>query len=273
MSTALLLTLPTWLLGGLILGSFALYSVLATLVVERFTRTRRKQGHNEVLGFMFSAVAVMYGVLLALVVFAVWDQFSQAERVVDRETADLVSLYFDAESFPAPIQNQAKESIRAYTESVARDEFPAMRSGQPSPVTRARLYDIFSGYLALQPADQWHTALASDSFGRLNDVALLRRQRLSSSQSSLPAIFWALLVPGGLVTLGLGAWLFMEHRLVHLMASLVVGMMLGTTLFLIAVLDRPFAGSVAIQPDPYEQNLQIYVAIDEIAAKAAARPR
>src|SRR5262249_20789102 len=135
-----------------------------------------------------------------------------------------------------------------------------------SPVTRDKLYQVFSTYLELEPQDQLRTMLASDSFSRLNDVTLLRRERLTASQSSLPTIFWALLIPGGLITLGLGAWLFMEHRLLHLAGSVVVGLMLGTTLFLIAALDRPFTGSVAIQPEAYEQNLQIYAAIDHVAA-------
>jgi hypothetical protein len=269
MSIAHLLSIPTWLLGMVILGSFALFSVLATLLLDGITRSLRREGHNEVIGFLFSAVAVMYGVLLALVVFAVWDQFSVAQRMVDRETAELVSLYLDAESFPAPAQGEAKAAIRAYTESVARDEFPAMQTGESSAVTRAHLYEIFASYLDLNPPDQWHAALASDSFGRLNDVSLIRRQRLSASQSSLPAIFWVLLVPGGLLTLALGSWLFMDHRGMHLFGSLAVGLMLGTTVFLIAVLDRPFAGSVSIQPDSYEQNLQIYVALDELASHRA----
>jgi hypothetical protein len=274
MFTNFVLPIPTWLVAAILVGGFAGLSVLATHLLRQVTRRRRSEGHNEVLGFLFSAVAVLYAVLVAFIVFAVWEQFSNAEDVVNREAATLASLYFDAGLFPSPASGESRAYIRAYTESVMDEEFPAMRTGRASDDTRARLNDIYSVYGALKPQDQWHALTASDSFRRLNDVATLRRQRLQASNNALPDVFWLVLFGGALLTLAMSTPLFMDHTPLHLVGAGLLGATLGAALFLILVLDRPFTGDVAIHPDAFEQTLQSYRAIDQLppASPSSSHP-
>ena len=46
-------------------------------------------------------------------------------------------LYRDVGAYPAPVQGELRARLRAYTDSVISDEWPAMRHGDPSPRTQA----------------------------------------------------------------------------------------------------------------------------------------
>ena len=48
------------------------------LLVRRTTSMRRHLGENDVAGLLFGAVGVLYGALLAFVVFAAWEGYSPA---------------------------------------------------------------------------------------------------------------------------------------------------------------------------------------------------
>jgi hypothetical protein len=43
---------------------------------------RRRQGHNDVAGFIYAVVGVIYAVLLALMVIAVWEDYEKARDTV-----------------------------------------------------------------------------------------------------------------------------------------------------------------------------------------------
>jgi hypothetical protein len=270
MVSQIVVALPAWLVAFLLVAGAGLVSVGVTLLLRRLTRRHRREYHNDVLGFLFSAAAVVYAVLLAFVVFAVWEGFSGAERIVNQEAATLVSLYLDTETFPQPLRNEAQRAIREYTFSVAGDEFPAMQSGRDSRDTERTLFDLFGVYNQLHPADAWQQQLESASLGRLDQVALLRSQRLQASQSSLPDLFWIVLVLGGVLTLVLGAPLFMEHAHLHVGSSLLLGGTMGAVLFLILAVNQPFTGAVAIRPESFERNVQTYRTIDAVVAERGA---
>lgn len=273
MISRLALSPPTWLVAMVMVAGAGLVSFGLTVALRRLTRSRRREHHNEVLGYLFSAAAVLYAVLLAFVVFAVWEGFSNAEHVVNQESATLVSLYLDTETFPQPLRNQAQRAIREYTFSVIGDEFPAMQTGEASRDTERTLFDLFGVYALLRPTDAWQQQLDTVSLSRLNDLELLRNQRLQASQSSLPELFWIMLVLGGGMTLMLGAPLFMEHPHLHAGSALLLGCTLGAALFLILALDRPFSGSVSIRPESYERALQTYRTIDtDVAERGTAVP-
>jgi hypothetical protein len=74
MTTTLVNVLPTWLLGVVIIGGATLFTVGAALILRKRVRSTRTEGHNEIVGFIFATVGVIYAVLLALVVFSALGQ-------------------------------------------------------------------------------------------------------------------------------------------------------------------------------------------------------
>ena len=51
-------------------------------LVERLVPATSRQPHNDVAGFIYAALGVIYAVLLALVVIAVWGEYDAAKGPV-----------------------------------------------------------------------------------------------------------------------------------------------------------------------------------------------
>ena len=73
--TNTLFLLPAWFLFILMVGVPVGLAWVATLLVHGRTTAVMDEKHNEVAGFIFATVGVVYAVLLAFVVIVVWEQF------------------------------------------------------------------------------------------------------------------------------------------------------------------------------------------------------
>ena len=74
---ASLTTQPLWLSAALLIGATTLLAMAAPVLVRRRVNTERLRINNEVAGFTFATVGVLYAVLLAFAVIVVWEKFSE----------------------------------------------------------------------------------------------------------------------------------------------------------------------------------------------------
>ena len=259
-----MLHLPIWLQALVVIGVAGVVSLAVTGTLRTITALHYGESHNEVIGFVFATCGVIYAVLLAFVVFAVYTQFASADKVVTSEAATLASLYLDTERYPEPVRSAIQEAIRGYTRSVVNDEFPAMQRGQPSSTTRARLTQLYRLNARLQAGDAYSVQLDNKASQEIESIALLREERIQASKASLPKTFWFVLILGGLITVTLGASLFMRQAFYQLLSSALLGIMIASVLFLVMTLDRPFTGTTAISPGAFERSLELYSKIDEL---------
>jgi len=68
----------------LVIGGICLLSLGGLLLVERLVPAQTRQKHNDVAGFIYAALGVIYAVLIALVVIAVWESFQAANETVEQ---------------------------------------------------------------------------------------------------------------------------------------------------------------------------------------------
>ncbi|MBV8404740.1 MAG: DUF4239 domain-containing protein, partial [Gammaproteobacteria bacterium] len=62
-------------------------------VVRRRVRFERLRGNNEVAGFKFAVIGVLYAVLLAFVVIISWERFYDAEKAITAEAGAAATVY------------------------------------------------------------------------------------------------------------------------------------------------------------------------------------
>ncbi|MGA9848682.1 MAG: hypothetical protein WBQ45_13705, partial [Roseiarcus sp.] len=72
--------------------------------------------NNEIAGFKFATVGVIYAVLLAFAVIVVWEKFSTAENAVDQEAAAVAALLRYAEG-KEPAAVALRDSVTAYAKT------------------------------------------------------------------------------------------------------------------------------------------------------------
>src|SRR5215217_3388573 len=163
------------------------------LVARRIIPAEKMRGHNEAAGFIYATYGVVYAVLVAFVVIAVWETFAKAEEIVSEEASSLVSLYRDTTAFPEGERLALQESLRAYVQSGVDDEWPTMQRGRPSPKTERALAAIWLHYREVDLQSSMEVAIVAESFKQLNDVSEERTHRLVASRETLPAVFWPVL--------------------------------------------------------------------------------
>src|SRR5437764_10889336 len=84
---------PLWLSGAIIVGGGTLLAMLGPLLVRRRVGLERLTSNNEIAGFKFATVGVIYAVLLAFAVIVAWEKFSEAEIAVVQEAGAAATLY------------------------------------------------------------------------------------------------------------------------------------------------------------------------------------
>jgi len=90
---AALTTQPLWLSAALLLGATTILALAAPVLVRRHVSHERLRINNEVAGFMFAVVGVLYAVLLAFAVIVVWEKFNEAEHAAAQEAGAAATVY------------------------------------------------------------------------------------------------------------------------------------------------------------------------------------
>src|SRR5947209_921630 len=146
--TTVLGDLPTWLLAILFIGGCTGLAVALMLLLRNPIKSSMRDMHNDVAGYVFAVVGVLYALLLGFVILASWEHIGAAETDVQREAASLSALYEMTVGLPQATQQPARTEIRRYTSLVINEEWSALSHGHSSPKVDAsldRLYQIYAG--------------------------------------------------------------------------------------------------------------------------------
>src|SRR3712207_3885934 len=108
--------------GVLVVCGACLVAVLGLALVQRLVPTAIREEHNDVAGFIYAVVGVIYAVLLALVVIAVWEEFGRANVTVESEANSLAEIFWLAHQLPEPERHQLQELDRSYAEEVVNED-------------------------------------------------------------------------------------------------------------------------------------------------------
>ena len=237
-------------------GSIAL-AIAATSIVRKRVPEEVHRSNNEVAGFMFAAVGVVYGVMLAFVVLVVWQAYLDAVINAEREANTLVNIFRIGQEQPAPYNQQMAAAVVDYTQKVIGDEWRQMELGQESPAARDALEQLWAVHRAMHSSDQPQILHQDYFFDAMEDLGNERRIRLLASREELPVLMWVLLAGGAIVTLGFTLFFRVPNSLPHfLMVGLFAGLV-GFVLFLILELDSPFNGEIHVSSLPFQQSLDL----------------
>src|SRR5919107_3317683 len=197
----------TVVLGVLVVAGACLAAIAGLELVQRLVPAEKRQEHNDVAGFLYAVVGVIYAVLLALLVIAVWEHYQKANETVESEANGVADIAWLAHRLPEPERHALQEDARSYAQEVVDEEWPLMEQGrlegvQTLPEGWDLLDDMRATLQEVEPrtvAEQELYAEGLDQIERLNDA---RRMRIVAAKEGLPGVLWAVLVFGGVVTVG-----------------------------------------------------------------------
>jgi hypothetical protein len=248
--------LPLW---ALILAVVVIPAAIATgfqVLVRRLVGVERLALNNEVAGFIFAIIGVVYAVLLAFVVIAVWEKFSEGQTSVAREAAAAAALFYYSEG-PEPEAAKLHEGLINYLELVIESDWPAMATNTEDATTTDALGALYRAAMALNRTGTRSTADMSEVFTQIDNLTLARRVRLHLSTGLVPEIIWITLFAGAGLTVYFALFFGSPNAIPHFAMTAILSIVLTSGLVVIISLDHPFSGPVHISPEALEHVLAI----------------
>jgi hypothetical protein len=247
------LQLPPWLFGVLVVSVFVLLSVAGLFLFQRLFARRLllSEALNNQVIFFASIIAMFYSLTAGMIAVGVWTTYRNVENVVSAEATAIGCLYRDVTGYPEPARTQIQGEIRAYVDFLLTRAWPLQRRGLPTDEATRKLTRLEQLLVQFEPGTPGQQILHAQVLNQYNDVAGLRRQRLHSIGSGLPSVMWSVVLIGAL--LAITATYFLEiNRTLHLIMTGFLSMFIGLIVFVIASLDRPLSGPLAIGSHPYQ---------------------
>ncbi len=245
-----------WVLGILTIGASLAGSLVGLILTSRLTPKGRRRQHQEVAGFIFAVVGVIYAVLLAFVVIMVWEEFSEAESYAAHEANAVKTVFRLSPSFPSAVKHKLRAELRVYAHSVVEKEWQTMATGKSHVETDEALDRLFDNLADFTPSAKREEILYEETLTQLIQVSNSRRLRLFASNSGVPMIMWFVLYAGAFVTVTF-SFLFEVDRLsAHALMSGALAVLIGLSLLLISALNFPFSGDVRVRPEAFEAMLE-----------------
>jgi Protein of unknown function (DUF4239) len=249
-------TMPLWLSGIILVGMTTLVAMSGPALIRRRIHLDRLRVNNEVAGFKFATVGVLYAVLLAFAVIVVWEKFAEAERTVAKEAGAVATLYRLAGGLDEETGRVFRQNLTDYSKAVMNEDWPAMEQGRDSAHVREALDHAYATILALHPADQRGGAVLSEVLRQLDLVTQARRDRLVTAAGTVPGVVWLVLFAGAVLTISFTFFFGTQNVVVQTLMTGMLSLLIFAGLFVIVAIDRPFAGSVKVQPEALHAVLQ-----------------
>jgi hypothetical protein len=240
-------------------GGFVLFSVLLAKVSRRFAPSDLLQEHNELTGFTFAAIGVIYAVLLGFVAIGVWERYGSAEQATFREASDLTTVYRAAATLP---RMGLRRDLRTYVHDIINRGWPAMQSGSVADVTETSAERIARDLNNMSPHNARESNLHKQMIDAMAESLAARDLRVTEDATGLNGVMWVTVLLGGFITVG---FTYLFGFKVSLMQTAMVGtlaFLIGIVLFLTMSLDYPFRGSIQVSPEAFERALTTFDTID-----------
>jgi hypothetical protein len=243
----------TWFWVFLFVVALPAVAVGGALYVRRTVGTDVLARHNDVAGFIYAVVGVVYAVLLGFTAIIVWEQFQNAQDNVEREADALADLYRNSQVFPAEVRDAVELHVRNYARLVVEKEWAAMAEGQTSSEAWTEYNELWRTYHQFVPPDDHQRLWYAESLHRLNALADSRRDRLLSMESGVPAVMWGVLIGGGVITIGFSFLFGTRNARAQSIMTAGLALMIGGMLLSILALQKPFAGITRVDSEPFHQ--------------------
>ncbi len=247
----------------LALGILVISALIGAGMVQLLRRLLDPQmlhAHNDLIGFIYQMVGVVYAVMLAFAIFIVWEQFDTTSTAVEQEANALVSLYDLARALPNDAGAQLKGDVKNYARVVSQDEWQQMALAHASNESAVALAQLTRFEREFFPSTDRETILYDQAVGHIEELNSFRRLRLQASRGQIPQPMWVLLIGGGLFMLAFTALFGADNARLHTALTAALAAALGFTLFIILALDTPYTGSFKITADPFQNALNMFQA-------------
>jgi Protein of unknown function (DUF4239) len=226
-------------------------SLLFVKVLNRVWPRDQRRAHNDLIGWQLGILGTTYAVILGFMLYSVWTAFGEANLNVDLEANALRNVYRLAEGLPPQQRAELEAETRAYAEAVIQRDWPAMAHSQVPEESHEINEKMWRTLMSVRTASPSELMAEDHALSELSALTEHRRTRLIQSTFRLPAIFWAVLLTGGAVTVFSASMFGSENSVLHAIQVFSFTLLITLVLLAIADVNLPFRGWVHISDYPF----------------------
>ena len=237
---------PLWVTAILIVILPTVAASWGLVIIRSRFGLERLSSNNEVAGFKFAVIGVIYAVLLAFAVIVVWERYNEAEVAVVQEAGAASTLY-RLSSGPQPEAAATRAALSNYLRLALERDWPLMAKEQDSPEVNESLNELYSAALRLAHGGALEAAAQVALFQQLDAMTQARRTRLHLSIGIVPVVLWEALVLGGALTVGFTFFFGTANLKAQVLMTAILSLIVFMGLFVIVSIDHPFTGPVHVE--------------------------
>jgi Protein of unknown function (DUF4239) len=246
---------PLWVSALIVVIVPGLVAMSGPILIRRRVALERLTENNEVAGFKFATVGVLYAVLVAFAIIMAWERFADGEAAVAQEAGAAANVYrLAAGSEPEAIA--VRRAMDNYLELTTVQDWPQMALERGSgDVTRA-LDKVYAAAVQLAKSGLRPNPVLAEILHQLDVVTGARRNRLQLAVGIIPSMLWLVLVIGGVVTVTFTFFFGTKNLRAQVMMTGILSLVVFMSLWVIISIEYPFTGPVHIQNEPLRAVLQ-----------------
>lgn len=259
-----------WLSATLIVVVPTILAALGPSIVRRYVKLEKLISNNEIAGFKFATVGVLYAVLLAFATIVVWQKLTDADVNVTAEAAAATTVYRLSQGLDQQSAVALREGMSNYLTVAISREWPAMARGATGEYrsTRLALDAIYSTLLSFQLSAPREAAVLPEILRQLDMITQARRARLIAADGIVPDVMWPVLLLGAVVTIVFTFFFGTQNLRAQTLMTVLLALLIFSELLIIIAVDYPFTGPIKVEPVALSRVLADF---DPAAASHTAR--
>jgi hypothetical protein len=247
--------LPLWIAAVFLVLLPTTAAMCGPVLIRRRIGLERLVSNNEIAGFKFATVGVIYAVLLAFAVIVVWEKFSDAETAVVQESGAAATLYRLAAG-PEPEAVATRVALGNYLRLAIGRDWPMMEAGVESRETTQALGTLYATTIQHTEKGSKHPAVFAEMLTQLDAITRARRTRLHLATGVVPGILWLTLYSGAVLTVLFTFFFGTKNLPAQVMMTGILSLLVFMGLLVIVSIDHPFTGSVHVGSEPLQSVVE-----------------
>jgi len=250
--------IPLWLFALLTLAAFNGVALAGLVCARQLGRRLGLYGlvDNDTLGWIFSAVLVIYAIAIGLIAVATWTNASAAADVASQEASQVPVLYRSLMGYPQPLQNEIKTVLVRYLKSIIEDAWPAQQRGEVTEEGIEDLLELGRRIIAFEPANDGQCVVYGEVMRGFNTLEAFRRRRVEAASFAVPASLWCVVLVGAALSIFASYVFQIPSLLVHSLMTALLASMIALLVFFIAATDHPYQGANSLEAVAYRIALR-----------------
>jgi len=262
-------------------------TMVGSIVVRRIFGLERLVINNEVAGFKFAVVGIVYGLFLTLATISAWEKFSEAHVAVIEEAAAANAIYQLTNGLEQD-QLAVRAALSKYLMLAIEKDWPAMEVEQESEEVSGALAELYTDVIRLiqktsvapaqnmapaqikatgrpqkvaavpAPHEVMAQALTIELIKQLDNITKSRRIRVHLSSGIVPNMMWCVLIVGATLTVVFTFFFGLENTVAQVLMTGILAVMIFMSILMTLSFDHPFTGPVQVGPEALKDLLKTF---------------